>query len=106
MSKENKTITEIVTFTVSENYSEGDVKEIVERLVTGFLTTFEGYGDTELVKGKEENQWIMILHWDSQEAVDAIGARFSTAHETEEYRNSLTNVSLHFTPQIGNWRAA
>lgn len=103
MSRENRTVTEIVNFTTAE--SDDGIRAIVERLVTGFLITFEGFSDAELVKGKEPFQWIMILHWESQEAVDAIGNRFSTARESEEYRNTVTDVSLHFTPQAGSWRA-
>lgn len=106
MNTEKRTITEIVTFTTADTYSDDEITAIVKGLATGFLPTLEGFEDAELVKGSEAHQWIMILHWASQEAVDALGNRFSTAAETEEYRNALTTVSLHFTPQVGSWSAA
>lgn len=104
-STNNKTITEIVTFSIADTISDEEIVAIVERLEENFLNKQKGFINAELIGGTERSQWIMILHWQSQEAVDAVGEVFSTAPETEEYRNSLTSVNLHFAKQVGYWQA-
>ena len=66
------------------------------------------YIDTELIKGKEEQSWTIIIHWRTlAEATEAI-MEFTKSPLTAEYRNAVDprSVSFHLTDQIKTWKAA
>lgn len=103
----NEKVTEIVSFKTINGISDNDLIKIINNLDTNFLSKTKGYIDTELIKGKEEQTWIIIIHWRTMvEANEAI-KEFANSPLTEEYRNVLDpkSVSFHFTEQIGAWKA-
>ncbi len=102
---ENLTVTEIVTFKTAEAYSDNTLIQIVDSLNKNFMTKQAGYLDTELIKGKEERAWMMILHWESMELAKEVSKVFVKSPDTEEYRNALAEVNLHFTEQVKFWKA-
>jgi hypothetical protein len=101
-------ITEIATFKSTEDYSDDAFINIVNALENNFHVKQTGYIDTELIKGKEESQWMLIQHWRTMEAAKESSKAFVKSAATETFRNALDprSVSLHFTKQIQTWKAA
>ena len=93
---QNEIVTEIVNF------------KIINNLDTNFLSKTKGYIDTELIKGKEEQTWIIIIHWRTMVEGNKAIKEFANSPLTAEYRNVLDpkSVSFHFTEQIQTWKAA
>ena len=60
---QNEIATEIVKFKTINGISDNELIKIIYNLDTNFLSKTKGYIDTELIKGKEEQTWIIILHW-------------------------------------------
>ena len=103
---QNEIATEIVNFKPINGISETELIKIINNLDTNFLSKTKAYIDTELIKGKEEQAWIIIIHWRTMtEATEAI-KEFSNSPLTEEYRKilDLKSVSFHFTDQIWTWK--
>ena len=101
-------VTEIVSFKTISGISDNELIKIINNLDANFLSKTKAYIDTELIKGKEEQTWIIIIHWRTMtEATEAI-KEFSNSPLTEEYRKVLDpkSVSFHFTDQIWTWKAA
>ena len=101
-------VTEIVSFKTISGISDDELIKIINNLNTNFLSKTDCYIDTELIKGKEEQTWTIIIHWRTMtEATEAI-KEFSNSPLTEEYRKILDpkSVSFHFTDQIWTWKAA
>ncbi len=64
------------------------------------------YVDAELIKKKKKSAWMMIIHWESMELAKEVSKVFIKSPDTEEYRNALTEVNLHFTEQVKFWKVA
>ena len=100
-------VTEIVSFKTISGISDNELIKIINNLNTNFFSKTECYIDTELIKGKEEQTWTIIIHWRTMtEAIEAI-KEFSNSPLTEEYRKILDpkSVSFHFTDQVWTWKA-
>ena len=105
---QNEKVTEIVSFKKISGISDYGLINIINNLDTNFLSKTKSYIDTELIKGKEEQSWTIIIHWRTMaEATEAI-MEFAKSPLTEEYRNVLDpkSVSFHITEQIKTWKAA
>ena len=105
---QNEIATEIVNFKTINGISDNELIKIINNLDTNFLSKTKSYIDTELIKGKEEQSWTIIIHWRSMaEATEAL-MEFAKSPLTEEYRKILDpkSVSFHFTDQIWTWKAA
>jgi hypothetical protein len=103
----NERVTEIVSFKTINGISDNALIDIINNLHTNFLSKTKSYIDTELIKGKEEQSWTIIIHWRTMaEATEAI-MEFAKSPLTEEYRNAIDpkSVSFHFTDQIQTWKA-
>ena len=104
----NEKVTEIVSFKTINGISDSELISIINNLNTNFLSKTKSYIDTELIKGKEEQSWTIIIHWRTMaEATEAI-MEFTKSPLTEEYRNAIDpkSVSFHYTDQIKTWKAA
>jgi len=99
--------TEIVSFKTINGISDNELIEIINNLDTNFLSKTKTYIDTELIKGKEEQTWTIIIHWRRMAEAMEVIKEFANSPLTEEYRNVLDpkSVSFHFTEQIGAWKA-
>ncbi len=99
-------ITEIVDFLIVEGVTDDCFKEIVNSLENNFHSKQKGFIDTELLKGREPNRWIMIQHWDSIEDVKASSNLMMKSECTEEFRKALipSTVKMSITEQAGVWR--
>ena len=105
---QNALATEIVSFKTINGIYDNELIKIINNLDTNFLSKTKCYIDTELIKGKEEQSWTIIIHWRTMaEATEAI-KEFANSPLTAEYRNILDpkSVSFHFTEQIQTWNAA
>jgi len=70
---QNEIVTEIVSFKTISGISDNGLINIINNLDTNFLSKTKSYIDTELIKGKEEQTWTIIIHWRSMtEATEAI----------------------------------
>jgi hypothetical protein len=101
-------VTEIVSFKTINGISDNGLINIINNLDTNFLSKTKSYIDTELIKGKEEQSWTIIIHWRTMaEATEAM-MEFAKSPLTEEYRNAIDpkSVNFHFTEQIKTWKAA
>ena len=105
---QNEIATEIVNFKTINGISDNELIKIINNLDTNFLSKTKGYIDTELIKGKEEQTWIIIIHWRTTAEGNEAIKEFSNSPLTEEYRKILDpkSVSFHFTDQIWTWKAA
>lgn len=105
---QNEMVTEIVNFKTINGISNNELIKIINDLDTNFLSKTKGYIDTELIKGKEEQTWIIIIHWRTMVEANEGIKEFANSPLTEEYRNVLDpkSVSFHFTEQIQTWKAA
>jgi hypothetical protein len=105
---QNAIATEILNFKTIIGISDNKLIEIINKLDANFLCKTKGYIDTELIKGKEEGTWTIIIHWRTLEEGNQAFKEFANSPLTEEYRNVLDqkSVSFHFTKQIQTWKAA
>ena len=104
----NNIATEILNVKTINGISDDDFIEIINNLDTKFLSNTKGYIDTELLKGKEEQSWIIIIHWRTIAEGNEAFKEFANSPLTEEYRKSIDpqSVGFHFTEQIKIWKAA
>lgn len=102
---DSKIITEIASFNTISGIKESEFIEIVDALEKEFHMNQRGYIDSELVKGKEENQWIMIQHWETKNDALVSSRRMMQDEITEKFRNSLDpkSVKLSYLEQILKW---
>ena len=105
---QNEIATEIVNFKTINGISDNELIKIINNLDTNFLSKTKGYIDTELIKGNEEQTWIIIIHWRTMVEGNKAIKEFANSPLTAEYRNVLDpkSVSFHFTEQIQTWKAA
>jgi heme-degrading monooxygenase HmoA len=105
---QNEIATEIVNFKTINRISENELIKIINNLDTNFLSKTKGYIDTELIKGKEEQAWTIIIHWRTTEEGNKAIKEFANSPLTEEYRNVVDqkSVGFHFNEQIQTWKAA
>lgn len=99
--------TEIVEFVLSENISQSEFIEIVNSLENEFHSKMKGFVDTELLKGKRDNEWIMIQHWDSfDDCKNAVQAMMKSEC-TEKFRSVIDAQSVKMTilERCGYWKA-
>jgi heme-degrading monooxygenase HmoA len=97
--------TEIVEFkTVPGNKDEEFIK-IVDDLEKDFHSKQSGFIDTELVKGDEKCQWIMIQHWESIEKAKESSKMMMKEPITEAFRQALDvrTVKLRYLNQVNLW---
>ena len=104
----NEKVTEIVSFKTINGISDNELISIINNLDTNFLSKTKSYIDTELIKGKEEQSWTIIIHWRTMAEATEVIKEFANSPLTEEYRNVLDpqSVNFHFTDQIQTWKAA
>lgn len=105
---QSETVTEIVGFKTVDGVSADELIQIINKLDDDYLSKTKGYIDTELVKGKEEHSWIVIIHWRSMaEASEAI-QDFPASDLTKDFRRiqDPKSISFHFAEQVQLWKAA
>ncbi len=101
----SKIITEIADFIVLDHITNDEVIRLVDYVEKEFHTKQKGFIDTELVKGKEEKQWLMIQHWRTIEEAKQASANMMKSEAAEEFRDIMDkkNVKLMFLEQIRTW---
>ena len=99
------TTTEIAQFNSADGISDEEFIAIVDRLEADFHMKQNGYLDTELLKGRERNQWIMVQHWRSDEDAKNSSRNMMSSSETEEFRRSIDpkTVKLSYNRRIRSW---
>lgn len=99
-------VTEIVEFRIVSGISDEMFERIVNDLETNFHSKQSGFIDTELVKGKEERQWVMIQHWASLEEAKEVSKRMFKTPVTEEFRQAVdpAEVKLSIFKQVKTWQ--
>lgn len=104
----NKIATEIVNVKTIKGISDEEFVKIINNLDTNFLSKTNGYIDTELIKGNEEQTWIIIIHWRTMAKGNEAFKDFASSPLTEEYRTAIDpqSVIFHFTDQTQTWKAA
>ena len=104
---QNAIATEIVNFKTVNGISDTKLIEIINNLNSNFLSKTKCYINTELIKGREEQAWTIIIHWTTMAEATEVLKEFATSPLTEEYRNVLDpqSVRFHFTDQIQTWKA-
>ena len=103
----DKVITEIVEFEISDNLSRSEFIEIVDLLEKEFHSKLKGFRDTELLKGKKDNEWIMIQHWDSFDDCKTAVQAMMKSENTEKLREAIIPQSVKMTilESQGFWKA-
>lgn len=101
----NRIITEIVEFKVFPNVSNESVIKNVDFIEINFHTKQKGFIDTELIKGKEEGNWIMIQHWKSLSEAKEASGKMTKSEFTKEFIKIIDkrSVKLQFLEQIQTW---
>lgn len=97
--------TEIAEFEVNPGISDENFIGIVEDLEQNFHSNQSGFIDSELVKGKEHSQWLIIQHWDSKEHAKAASQKMMRDPITANFRESLDakSVSIRYLNTIKTW---
>lgn len=98
-------VTEIVEFRVVPGINGEEFVKTVDLLEMNFHSLQSGFIDTELVKGKEDGQWIMIQHWKSMdEAKEAAKIMFKDP-VTEGFRQAVdpSSVKMLLLEQVKTW---
>ena len=101
---DKKVITEIVSFEINKDVSNGQFVEIVNLAEKDFHMNQNGYIDSELVKGKE-NKWTIIMHWESLEEVKQASKLMMKDLKTEKFRKVIipTSVKMTYYEQVQTW---
>ena len=100
-------ITEIVEFEVLDNISAAEFIEVVEFIEKEFHSKMKGFRDTELLKGKKNNEWIMIQHWDSFDECKTAVQAMMKSENTDKFREAIIPQSVKMTilERCGYWKA-
>ncbi len=103
----NNIFSEIVEFVISDNLSQSEFIEIVDLLEKEFHSKMKGFRDTELLKGKKDNEWIMIQHWDSFDDCKAAVQAMMKSKSTEKFRSVIVaqSVKMSILERCGYWKA-
>ncbi|HOU83699.1 MAG TPA: antibiotic biosynthesis monooxygenase [Spirochaetota bacterium] len=98
--------TEIVEFVISANISQSEFIDVVNLLENEFHSKMKGFRDTELLKGKKDNEWIMIQHWDSFDDCKAAVHAMMKSETTEKFREAIIPQSVKMTilERCGYWK--
>ncbi|MCX7711422.1 MAG: antibiotic biosynthesis monooxygenase [Clostridia bacterium] len=98
-------VTEIVEFKISPGISEEEFVQIVDSLEVNYHSQQKGFMDTELVKGREEGQWLMIQHWNSTEEAKESSRKMFKTETTEAFRSIIDpkSVRMLLGEQIKSW---
>jgi len=101
----NNIVTEIVEFKLAKAMPEEEFLKIVDYLEKLFHSKQKGFIDTELVRGKEAGQWLMIQHWASLDDAKEVVKMMMKVPITEEFRQSLdpTTVKMSLLQQVKTW---
>lgn len=102
----NKSIvTEIVEFKLTRVMTDEEFIPIVDALEINFHSKQKGFIDTELVRGKESGQWLMIQHWESLDDAKEVVKMMMKIPITEEFRQSLdpTSVKMSLLYKVKTW---
>ncbi len=99
-------ITEIVNLKTISGITDEEFIEIVNGLECEFHTKQEGFMNSELVKGNETDNWMIIQHWKSKEEASLASKKMFEEKTTERFRNALDpqNVKIMLLPQIKIWK--
>ncbi|WZL72214.1 antibiotic biosynthesis monooxygenase [Clostridiaceae bacterium 35-E11] len=97
--------TEIAEFQVISAISDEAFIRIVEDLEENFHSKQGGFIDSELVRGNEHSQWLIIQHWDSAEQAKAASKRMMKEPITGKFRESLDpkTVKIRYLSNVLNW---
>jgi hypothetical protein len=98
-------VTEIVSFEIINGINDQEFIKIVDFLEKEFHMKQNGYIDTELIKGKDDNQWMMIQHWQTMNDAKESSKQMMKSKFTENFRNSLDpkSVKLSCLEQKYRW---
>lgn len=97
--------TEIAEFQVIPGISDEDFIRIVEDLEENFHSKQGGFIDSELVRGNEPLQWLIIQHWDSAVQAKEASKRMMKEPITGKFRESLDpkTVKIRYLSNVLNW---
>ncbi len=97
--------TEIAEFQALAGISDENFIGIVETLEEDFHSRQAGFIDSELVRGDESSQWIILQHWDSAEQAKEASKKMMKDPITENFRKSLDpkTVKIRYLEHIQNW---
>lgn len=103
----NTIFTEIVEFVISDTLSQSEFLEIVDFLENEFHSKMKGFRDTELLKGKKDNEWIMIQHWDNFDDCKVAVQAMMKTESTHKFREAIIPQSVKMTilERRGYWKA-
>lgn len=102
---DNTIVTEIVEFKIIPSITDEEVLKIVNALEENFHSQQRGFIDTELLKGKETGQWLMIQHWKSMDDVKETVKMMMKVPITEEFRQAIDprSVKMSLLEQVKTW---
>lgn len=97
--------TEIAEFQVIPGISDEEFYSIVEFIEKNFHSKQKGFIGTEIVRGNEKYQWIMIQHWESVEEAKEASKKMMKEAITEDFRKALDprSVKLRYLNQVKVW---
>lgn len=90
-------VTEVVDFTVTQGIKDEDFIEIVDFLERNFHSQQSGFIDSELIKGKNDRQWLMIQHWRSMEEVKEVVKMMMKSSLTEKFRQAIDSQTVRMS---------
>lgn len=101
----NKTITECAYFEAIDGIRDDDFIAIIDELEKSFHMPQQGYIDTELVRGKEERQWLMIQHWESLDDAKNASRNLMRDAAADVFRNSIVpkTVRISYHERVSVW---
>lgn len=98
-------VTEIVKMELAEGITKEEFVAIVDGLEKGFHAKQPGFIDTELLFDEQNEQWLMVQHWQSKEELHAASKQMFHDSAAEPFVKSLDPKSVKMTiaPQIKVW---
>lgn len=99
-------ITEIVKMKTLVGISSEKFIEIVDGLEKNFHSKQKGFIDTELSYNEGDNEWYMIQHWESKEALTEASKKIFVDEGASDFVKSLDkqSVKIVILPQIKTWK--
>lgn len=97
--------TEIAEFQVISKVTDEEFIKIVEELEENYHSIQKGFIGTELVKGNEHCQWIMIQHWESIEEAREASKMMMKTPITESFRQALDprTIKIRYLTHVKRW---
>ena len=98
-------VSEIVSLKTNRPMQDQEFISAIDQMDADFLSKTKGYVGTELIRGREDQAWTVIIHWKNLAQAQKALKEFAQSPYTQKYRDCVDHKSVcfHMTDQVYTW---